>query len=151
AHGLGPGDNACIVVPTGHHCIAAIYGAWLCGATITLIAPPTFGEDVAYVDTIGFILRSAGPRLVVTSPELLTTVGNAAGVAGLARQPLSLTAVLADAAETIPRPDRLAECALLQFTSGSSGTPRGVKVGWANLADNLVSITRKIGRRPGDA
>jgi len=149
AHGLRAGDNACIVAPTGHHCVAAIYAVWLCGATVTLIAPPTFG-DVAYVDTIGTILRIVNPRIVLTSPELLTSAGTAAGVAGLSRQPLPLTAALADAAESIRRTDELAECALLQFTSGSTGTPRGVMVGWANLADNLRSITRKIGWQSGD-
>ena len=61
-----------------------------------------------------------------------------------------MTAALADAAEPIRRTDELAECALLQFTSGSTGTPRGVMVSWANLAENLQSITRKIGWRSGD-
>ena len=149
AHGLRAGDNACIVAPTGHHCVAAIYAVWLCGATVTLIAPPTFG-DVAYVDTIGTIFRSANPRIVVTSPELLTTVGEAIVVAGLSGPPLPLTATLADAAESIRRTDEFAECALLQFTSGSTGAPRGVMVSWANLADNLQSITRKIGWHSGD-
>jgi acyl-CoA synthetase (AMP-forming)/AMP-acid ligase II len=151
AHGLSAGDNACIVMPTGHHCVAAIYAVWLCGATVTLIAPPTFGEDAAYVDTVGAILRCADPRTVVTSPELFTTVDKAARVAGLSRQPLPLTAALADAAQPIHRTDELAECALLQFTSGSTGTPRGVMVSWVNLAGNLRSITSTIGWRPGDA
>ena len=44
-----------------------------------------------------------------------------------------------------------AECALLQFTSGSTGTPRGVMVSWANLAANLRSISRLLGWRSGDA
>jgi acyl-CoA synthetase (AMP-forming)/AMP-acid ligase II len=150
ANGLRAGGNACIVMPTGHLCVAAIYAVWLCGATVTLIAPPAFGEDAAYVETISAIFRSADPRIALTSPELLPTVERAVRVAGLSREPLSLTDGLVDAAEPIRRADERAECALLQFSSGSTGTPRGVMVSWANLAANLQSISRTIGWRSGD-
>ena len=150
ANALRAGSNACLVMPTGHHCVAAIYAVWLCGATVTLIAPPGFGEDGAYIETISAILRTADPSIVLTSPELLPTVERAVRVAGLSREPLSLTEALVDAAEPIRRAGERAECALLQFTSGSTGTPRGVMVSWANLAANLQSITRKIGWRSGD-
>lgn len=161
-HGLGPGDNACIVLPTGHHCVAAIYAVWLCGATVTLIAPPTFGDEACYVDearyvdaagyvdAVGEILSGADPRTVLTSPELLTTVGKAARLAGLYRRPLALTDALLASAESIGSAVQLADCALLQFRSGWTGAARGVTVGWANLDDNLQAITRKIDWRPGD-
>ncbi|WP_378615119.1 DUF6001 family protein [Nocardia jiangsuensis] len=41
--------------------------------------------------------------------------------------------------------------ALVQFTSGSSGAPRGVPISWRNLAANVAYITDSIGWRPGDA
>ena len=150
ANGLRARDNACIVMPSGHRCVAAMYAVWLCGATVTQIAPPTFGSDATYVETISAILRSADPRSVLTSPELLPTVERAVRVAGLSREPLSLTEDLINAADPIGRAHERAECALLQFTSGSTGTPRGVMVSWANLAANLQSITRMIGWRSGD-
>ena len=151
ANGLRTGDNACIVMPSGHRCVAAMYAVWLCGATVTQIAPPTFGSDATCIDTISAILRSADPRSVLTSPELLPTVERAVRVAGLSREPLPLTEDLINAADPIGRAHAGGECALLQFTSGSTGTPRGVMVSWANLAANLQSITRMIGWRSGDA
>ena len=102
-NGLRPGDNACIVMPTGHRCVAAMYAVWLCGATVTQIAPPTFGNDATYIETISAILRSADPRIVLTSPELLPTVETAVRVAGLSREPLSLTEDLINAADPIGR------------------------------------------------
>ena len=50
ANGLRVGDNACIVMPSGHRCVAAMYAVWLCGATVTQIAPPTFGDDATYIE-----------------------------------------------------------------------------------------------------
>nr|WP_280401159.1 AMP-binding protein [Nocardia carnea] len=43
------------------------------------------------------------------------------------------------------------ECALLQFTSGSTGTPRGVRVSWRNLANNIAMISALVDWRPGEA
>ncbi|KRE25317.1 hypothetical protein ASG82_17180 [Mycobacterium sp. Soil538] len=151
ANGLRARDNVCIVMPSGHRCVAAMYAVWLCGATVTQIAPPTFGNDAVSVETISAILRSADPRSVLTSRELLPTVERAVRVAGLSREPLALTADLINAADPIARTQERAECALLQFTSGSTGTPRGVMVSWVNLAANLQSISRLLGWQSGDA
>ncbi|MFG1933893.1 AMP-binding protein [Mycobacterium sp. NPDC048908] len=151
ANGLPARGNACIVMPSGHRSVAAMYAVWLCGATVTQIAPPTFGKDSTCIETISAILRSADPHSVLTSPELLPTVERAVQVAGLSREPLSLTEDLINAADPIGRAHERAECALLQFTSGSTGTPRGVMVSWANLAANLQSISRLLGWRSGDA
>jgi fatty-acyl-CoA synthase len=41
--------------------------------------------------------------------------------------------------------------ALLQFTSGSSGAPRGIRVSWENLAANLGLLRRHLGWEPGDS
>ena len=124
ANGLRARDNACIVMPSGHRCVAAMYAVWLCGATVTQIAPPTFGNDATYIETISAILRSADPRIVLTSPELLPTVERAVRVAGLSREPLSLTEDLINAADPIGLTHGRAECALLQFfTFGIDGRP----------------------------
>lgn len=151
ANGLHVGDNACILMPSGHRCVVAMYAVWLCGATVTQIAPPTFGDDAAYIERTSAILRSANPRSVLTTPEPMPTVQRAVRVAGLSREPLALTEDLINAADPIVRTHGHAECALLQFTSGSTSTPRGVMVSWANLAANLQSISRLLGWRSGDA
>ena len=125
ANGLRTGGNACIVMPSGHRCVAAMYAVWLCGATVTQIAPPTFGSDATCIETISAILRSADPRSVLTSPELLPTVERAVRVAGLSREPLPLTEDLINAADPIGRAHAGANARCCSSLRGRPAPTRG--------------------------
>ncbi|WP_405496338.1 AMP-binding protein [Nocardia sp. NBC_00511] len=150
AHGLGSGDGACVIMPTGFPCVAAFYAVWACGGVFTPVAPPMFGDLAAIVAHIAGILEQAAPRVVVTSPEFEQFVREAAAVAGREDEPLVIGTALPSAPE-VRELGAAAEVALLQFTSGSSGAPRGVRVSWPNLANNIDMITRLIDWRTGDA
>ncbi|BCK57673.1 AMP-binding protein [Nocardia wallacei] len=148
AAGLGDGEGACVIMPTGFPCVATFYAVWACGGVFTPIAPPTFGDLAQYISHVAAILRQARPRLVVTAAELRPLVCQAMAEAGRTDDP-----VLADDPEPVSERDfgAPAECALLQFTSGSTGTPRGVRVSWRNLANNIAMITRLVDWRDGEA
>ncbi|MFE1594911.1 AMP-binding protein [Nocardia sp. NPDC058705] len=149
-HGLGDGDGACVIMPTGFPCVAAFYAVWACGGVFTPVAPPMFGDLEQIIAHIAAILEQATPRLVVTSPEFETFVRQAAERAGYGEAVLVIdTATLEPAGEAreFGAPD---EVALLQFTSGSTGTPRGVQVSWPNLTNNIAMITRLLEWQPGE-
>ncbi|WP_054813534.1 AMP-binding protein [Nocardia arizonensis] len=149
--GFGSGDGACVIMPTGFPCVAAFYAVWACGGVFTPVAPPMFGDLAQIVAHIAGIIEQAAPRLVVTSPEFESFVGEAAKQAGRADEVLVIdAATLPRAPETreFGAPD---ECALLQFTSGSTGNPRGVRVSWRNLANNIAMISALIDWRAGEA
>ncbi|RBO88429.1 AMP-binding protein [Nocardia puris] len=150
AHGLDSGGGACVIMPTGFACTAAFYAVWACGGVFTPIAPPMFGDLEQIIAHIASILAVAEPQLVVTSPEFEDLVRRAATAAGRTDEPLVIGPDLPDppADRVLGEPD---ECALLQFTSGSTGTPRGVRVSWHNLANNVAMISRLIDWRPGEA
>lgn len=149
-HGLAGGEGACVVMPTGFACTAAFYAVWACGGVFTPIAPPMFGDLDQIVAHIAAILTAAAPRLVVTAPEFEDLVRRAAVAAGRRDEPLVIGAELPQppAERDLGAP---ADCALLQFTSGSTGTPRGVRVSWRNLANNIAMISGLIDWRPGEA
>lgn len=149
-HGLAGGEGACVVMPTGFACTAAFYAVWACGGVFTPIAPPMFGDLDQIVAHIAAILTAAAPRLVVTAPEFEDLVRRAAVAAGRRDEPLVIGPELPQppAERELGMP---AECALLQFTSGSTGTPRGVRVSWRNLANNIAMISGLIDWRHGEA
>ncbi|MEG8184728.1 fatty acyl-AMP ligase, partial [Nocardia terpenica] len=135
ARGLTGGDGACVIMPTGFSCVAAFYAVWACGGVFTPVAPPMFGDLSQYVEHVAAIVAQADPRLVVTSPDFEPLVRQAMTAAGRADEPVVIGAELPAGLPTAGRVFAgVAECALLQFTSGSTGTPRGVRVSWPNLA-----------------
>ncbi|MFX0579639.1 AMP-binding protein [Nocardia nepalensis] len=149
-HGMGSGDGACVIMPTGFPCAAAFYAVWACGGVFTPVAPPMFGDLDQIIAHIAAILEQARPRLVVTSVEFEQLVRKAAQAAGRTDEPLVIDAAKLGPAPTEREFGEPDECALLQFTSGSTGTPRGVRVSWHNLANNIAMISALIDWRPGE-
>ncbi|PXX60181.1 acyl-CoA synthetase (AMP-forming)/AMP-acid ligase II [Nocardia tenerifensis] len=151
-HGMSSGDGACVIMPTGFPCVAAFYAVWACGGVFTPVAPPMFGDLDQIIAHIAAILVRAEPRLVVTSTEFEQFVRQAATAAGRTDEPLVI-----DASTLRPCPPEEREfgapdeCALLQFTSGSTAAPRGVRVSWHNLANNIAMISALVQWRHGDS
>jgi acyl-CoA synthetase (AMP-forming)/AMP-acid ligase II len=149
AAGLHPGDVVCIVAHSGPEFVAALFGSMLAGAAASPIAPPTvFQEPAVSAAHLAGLLRTAGPRLVVTEPDLLPVVEPAA--AGLGAPAVTVEDLLSEGSAAGGSPahgpaarDTAAGgpgLALLQFTSGSSGRCRGVRVPRSALAANVAGI-----------
>ncbi|REE98786.1 AMP-binding protein [Thermomonospora umbrina] len=142
--GVRPGDVVCVVLPTDFTCIETYFGVWAAGATVCLITPPLFQDGDDYVAHVAAILRQAAPRLTLASEGLEDLTGRALAAAGIEAGPVRprQAEVEADVRE-------VGELALLQFTSGSSGEPRGVMVTWDNLESNCELIARSAGFEDG--
>ncbi|MEV5648483.1 AMP-binding protein [Nocardia sp. NPDC052254] len=146
--GMGTDAGVCVVMPTGFPCVAAFYAVWACGGVFTPIAPPLFADMAQYISHVAAVLVQAAPRLVVTSVELETPVREAMTAAGRTDDPVVLTE---SGSTTDKALAPVSETALLQFTSGSTGDPRGVRVSWHNLASNIRMIGDMTDWQPGDA
>ncbi|MFT4127478.1 MAG: DUF6001 family protein, partial [Gordonia sp. (in: high G+C Gram-positive bacteria)] len=150
--GVAGGDGVCVVLPTDLACAAAFYAVWARGGVCTPIAPPTFGDLDEYTDHVAAILAQARPQLVVTAPGLAEIVAVARGRVDVVCEVLELAP---DRPLAAPGPaDRVfgepGDTALLQFTSGSTGTPRGVRISWANLATNTAMISDLLDWQAGE-
>jgi acyl-CoA synthetase (AMP-forming)/AMP-acid ligase II len=126
-----------------------MFGIWAAGATLCPLPPPSIQPEHEYIDHIGAILGQARPACVLTTALDGQLIAEAALCAG-APAPM-----LIDARVTLTAPGRPANTddgaiALLQFTSGSTGTPRGVRVSWANLEANYAVTARWTDRRPDE-
>jgi fatty-acyl-CoA synthase len=148
SQGVRRSDVVGIVTPTGPAFVAAYFGALAAGVTPAPLAPPTlFDDERRYISHVASLMRSTA-ALIVTEPGLTSTVKKACAEADVARAPviLDLEHQASEAIRSAP-----AELALLQFTSGSSGTPRGVKVTYDNLEANIAMIRDWIDWGPDDA
>ncbi|MFI9724076.1 AMP-binding protein [Streptomyces sp. NPDC052396] len=146
AAGVRPGSVVCLILPSGRSFLSAFFAAWAAGATISPLLPPSFQSDGEYTEYVSGILRQAEPALVVTAEEFAPLVARAMAEAGRADGPWTPREGPVAAADVQPA----AGTALLQFTSGSTGEPRGVRVSWANLAANHAVQRRMSGWRDGD-
>jgi acyl-CoA synthetase (AMP-forming)/AMP-acid ligase II len=146
--GVEPGAVVSIVIPTGPLFVATYFGTLLAGLVPAPHAPATiFQQPEEYVEHTAHLIGAAS-SLVATEPAMSEIVGRATTTAGLQRAPLELE-FSGDRVDFHRRP--AAELALLQFTSGSSGRPRGVRVTWANLAAMIDYIFQWLPWGPEDA
>ncbi|MBB1253969.1 AMP-binding protein [Streptomyces sp. OF3] len=137
---IGEGVPRGAVVPllcsTGPDLVAAFYGVQAAGCVVSVLAPPTrMSGDAA----------RAHVRAVVTAVDADAVVVDAAHhdyAVGVLAEAGSRTRVLLLEDLAAAEPARRAPCeqALVQFTSGSSGRPRGVRISHAALDANTAAI-----------
>jgi acyl-CoA synthetase (AMP-forming)/AMP-acid ligase II len=133
-----PDGVVSIVTRTGPEFIAAFFGTLLAGNTPSPLAfPLTMRDRSQYVEHAAAILEAADPTLVLVDEAVHELLTDASAKARLLHRPQVLGVREDDATPCRATP---AELALLQFTSGSSGRPRGVRVTWENIESNVAMI-----------
>jgi acyl-CoA synthetase (AMP-forming)/AMP-acid ligase II/alkylation response protein AidB-like acyl-CoA dehydrogenase/acyl carrier protein len=137
-----PGARALLLHPAGIDFVVAFFACLAAGVAAVPAAPAHRARDAA---RLAALLEDAAPALVLCAPEAY-----AASAAALARAG-SKAALLGGAPATgttaLPRPAREA-VAFLQYTSGSTGQPKGVEVSHANIGANVAAIGAAFGFTP---
>ena len=142
------GARVLILLPPGVEFVPAFFGVLYAGAIALPAYPPSGArEDRATARLRGMIV-DAGVTLVLSSADVRArATGLESLIPELASVPwLNLEDVDPDGAEgwRIPR-IHTESIALLQYTSGSTSTPRGVMVTHSNLMENLALGERLAG------
>lgn len=149
--GIRPGEAVAILLPTGREFFAAFYGALYAQAVPVPLYPPARPSQIeTHLRRVAGILANCEARILLTfdrakaAAHLLRSLGTR----------LETIATLEDIAETPatwPAPHAVpGDTAFLQYTSGSTGQPKGVVLTHANLLANLSAMQRVTGVTSAD-
>jgi len=132
-----PGERALLLVPPGLDFIAALFGCLYAGWVAVPAYPPPLNQRL---DRIHSIASDAEPAVALTTAATLARIGSR--VADDAKlSDLRWCAIDIDPAEpTEPAVISGDSLAVLQYTSGTTATPRGVMLSHANLLHNARQI-----------
>ncbi|TCC34898.1 AMP-binding protein [Kribbella sindirgiensis] len=143
ALGLRRDDRVVVLHRSGPAFAVSFFGVLAAGGTPCPLAPPqATGYVERWLEGAARVISASAARLVVTDPELVDLANDAVRRSG---RSATVCEVDMSASEDF-QPQAAAELALVQFTSGSRATPRGVRVSWENLESNIEMIYRWINR-----
>ncbi|MHB8811287.1 MAG: AMP-binding protein, partial [Desulfobulbaceae bacterium] len=149
--GLEPGETVALILPTSQEYFFSFFGVLLAGGIPVPLYPPVRPSQIEeHLRRHGNILRNARVKFLLTVPEVkpvarllrlqvdtLTTVTTVAEIAG-------------EEHDFIPVPLHSSDIAFLQYTSGSTGDPKGVVLTHANLLANIRAMGKATRTSPAD-
>ena len=149
ALGVAPGDRVAVMLPNVPAFPIAFYGAFGAGAIVVPMNPLLKGREVAYY------LGDSGAKVLFAWHEAAAEA--AKGAAGTGAQVLEvedpdLHALLAGLAPTLSIAEQAGDdVAVILYTSGTTGTPKGAELTHAGLTRNAeLTAATMLNAGPGD-
>jgi acyl-CoA synthetase (AMP-forming)/AMP-acid ligase II len=153
ARGIGKGEVVGLYMPNLPEYALVFHGVCTAGAVNTTVNPLYTTRELT------FQLRDSGARMLVTIPPFLDTAREAAEevggielvVVGEAEGATPLPDLIeadAEPPEVEIDPDR--DLAVLPYSSGTTGLPKGVMLTHRNIVANVEQANARIGIGPGD-
>ena len=142
-HGLGRGDRVLLCMPTGRRFLEAFLGTQALGAIpVPLPSLEGFIRPSAFADRLESVVRDAAPAAVFADARTATHLRRSQ----LIGADLPVVDPSAFGSRPSLRPELATgdETALIQYTSGSTATPRGVVITAANLMANATAMGKAL-------
>jgi 1-acyl-sn-glycerol-3-phosphate acyltransferase len=148
---LVSGESVALMLPTGRDYFEAFLGILLAGGVPVPIYPPGRPSQIEeHLRRHAQILSNARATMLVTVPEARAVARLLRSSVETMRQVTTVTDLARSGGhEPMPRarPD---ETALIQYTSGSTGDPKGVVLSHANVLANIRAMGQAAGVTPRD-
>jgi fatty-acyl-CoA synthase len=148
-----PGDHVAVWAPNSAEWVLLEYGAALAGLTLVTVNPAYLAAELTYV------LRQSRAVGLVLAPEyrgrsLLAVVAEVRTDLPLLREVIPLTewpafVASGDSSRELP-PVTPNDVAQIQYTSGTTGSPKGALLQHRGLVNNARLFARRFGALPGD-
>lgn len=149
--GLGLGQSVALMLRTEAAFFEAFFGTLLAGAVPVPIYPPFRLDRLEeYARRQVRILHNAGARLLITFGEVERVARLLRGHAPSLEEVTAIEHLSLPEAGMSARRQRSDDPALVQYTSGSTGDPKGVSLSHANILANIRAIGKAIAISPTD-
>src|SRR5690349_9816671 len=140
--GVVPGDRVGIMLPNVPAFPIAFYGALAAGAVVVPMNPLFKSRE------IGYYLSDSGARVLLAWHTAAGEAAKGAADAGaqvLVAETADLSGLLAGHVPASEQPDRGGEDdAVILYTSGTTGQPKGAQLTHANMTSNADVVTRTL-------
>ncbi|MBX9399319.1 fatty acyl-AMP ligase [Streptomyces sp. TRM72054] len=146
------GSRALLLFPPGLEFVSAFLGCFAAGVLAVPGVPPHGrSQNLRALIRMKRLIADADAKVILGSPEVIRALETwtehlpeLAGIVGVAIEDIP-----DEAAGSWREPDLTADAvAFLQYTSGSTSSPRGVVITHANLLDNERIIAERMGHTP---
>ena len=143
--GVYPGQAVSIMLPTGLDYFYSFFGAMLIGAIPVPIYPPArLSQIEEHFRRHAGILSNAQAVLLVTMPEAKALARLLTAQVETLKQIVSPDELLGSDRRVPLHRAKSEDIAFLQYTSGSTGNPKGVMLSHANLLANLRAMGQAV-------
>ena len=151
AQDVVPGDRVAVMLPTSLEFFTAFFGILYAGAIPVPIYPPLrLSQLEDHLRRQVGILRNAGARSMIGMPEGRRLAGLLRGQLETLRSVTTVLDLQSPQPITLPPVRQAGSVALIQYTSGSTGDPKGVVLSHANLLANIRSMGAVMGATSHD-
>jgi 1-acyl-sn-glycerol-3-phosphate acyltransferase len=138
ARGLEPGQTVALMLPTGQEFFSSLYGILLAGGIPVPLYPPLRWSQIEdHLRRQASILASAQASVLITVAEAQRLAWLLRAQVDALRRVVTVPELARDQRDYAPAARGAEDIALLQYTSGSTGMPKGVMLTHANLLANI--------------